>query len=115
MVWPFGVLNPETTMVIHFTRSTANDSKCVLVEADYDTFKNPDSSYESNPVYDVNVKADEAKSSIIRRAEEELEKFERGSSEAYNLMFNNCETFARYCATGKSPIKHVSLVCCLIF
>lgn len=52
------------------------------------------------PVYHVPMGGKDPYSTVVQRAEEKLAKAMRGEARPYSLFHNNCERFARYCATG---------------
>lgn len=48
------------------------------------------------------MEGQDAYSTIVHRAREEVAKEMRGEARTYSLYYKNCERFARYCATGDS-------------
>lgn len=83
----------EDGMVIHFVINTIHrPSDCIVEKVPLSTFlKDGELAYEENVHYAF------PREEIVRRAEQYLE----SDFEGYRLHNNNCEHFARYCATGE--------------
>jgi hypothetical protein len=95
----YGIFNTPQS-VIHFAPRGASKTKedAVIQETTLEKFADgsPVSIIEFQP--DASLPADE----IISRARSRL------GEDGYNFFTNNCEHFARWCATGKSESKQVT-------
>lgn len=97
--------------MIHFVKGESR-RKCILSRTSYEEFK----VYKGNDryaVYDVPITHGFNEKEIVRRAEKQLSK--GPEARRYNLLFNNCESFANYCATGVPRSSQVTDLCKRIF
>lgn len=97
----FGVLMPDGS-VIHYIDSFRS-SKGILAHASYQEFKNG-----RRTSCDVSILNASLPSEISARAHRELQKRKQKENTDYNMMYNNCESFARICDRVKSVRSSLS-------
>lgn len=84
--------------VIHFTdRGLEDNEKPRIQRTTFDEFRNNSNRYA---VYRVPVFSEDRYQIVVQRARKALARQENGEARRYSVLFNNCEHFARYCATG---------------
>lgn len=99
--WHHGILCPDG-YVIHFTdpQDEFNKGRAVILRSKLSEFIGPN----SNDVYDVHYEPEEIKFSqeeIVQRAQSRMHQ------SGYNLLFNNCESFAQWCITGSEKSAQI--------
>jgi len=97
-----GILCPDGT-VIHFTDRTRTLSKrhAQIVRTTLEEFRGQ----KCRDIYDVVYDESELSplETILKRAEQRL------GDQHYNLFFNNCESFAQWCMTGKEESAQIKV------
>lgn len=100
--WHHGILCPDGT-VIHYTMGTRRvrraKQRAHIIRTSFEAFK-----FGATEVFDVHPKHKEkvlSPEEVVKRAESRM------GEDNYNLVFNNCENFARWCCTGEDKSRQI--------
>lgn len=100
--WHHGILCPEGNVIHYSTGSGKHRSKrrARVIRTSLEKFRK-----NAIAVYDVHPKDVSAllpRDEIVRRAESRL------GEAGYHLLFNNCESFAKWCVTGEEKSRQIN-------